>query len=180
MKIYAQYAFSLLELLWVVVILSILGLIALPLENKFLARHQVTIYAHEILEILQLARESAIRYGSVVSLCPSVDGQTCGHNWRQGQILFLDKNGDVQLESHADVIRYWGQLPSNIQLSWHGFLSDNYLQFEPSGIGDRHNGHFVICVESNGLQLQQMIIVNRTGRARLSNEIDQAQPIQCE
>lgn len=169
LKTHSQAGFTLLEALLVVAILGILFLLALPLDRKFLARNQLAVQANQLFEILQLGRATAIRFGNIVTLCPSIEGLSCSDEWTEGQILFLDKSANGQVDLGDEVIRHWGALPAGITLTWHGFSSDNRLQFEPSGIGRVMNGSFVIRYEAKQLQLQQTVVVNRSGRARLTH-----------
>lgn len=154
------------------VVLAILLLLTVPLDRKFLARNQLAVHANQLLEMLQLGRQSAVRYGSMTTLCPSKDGLSCSTQWTDGQILFLDKSGNGQVNSDDEILRHWGALPADLKLTWYGFFSDDYLQFEPSGVGRTMNGSFMISYKDDPLQLQQTVVVNRTGRARLTNHVN--------
>lgn len=80
--------FSLLELMIVLVIFAIMASIAVPSFQSLRQHQQLTDAANELVSALRLARGEAIMREGKVTLCASVDGESCGgEGWKQGWLL---------------------------------------------------------------------------------------------
>jgi len=164
-----QKAFSLFELLAVILIAGITLTLAIPSGQNLIQRNQATTQINRIVAALNLARSEAIKRGVPVIFCKSADGQTCSGTWSDGQILFADEVGDRKIRSDDQLIRILGPINPGATLSWKGFRSNNFIQMEPSGIGRIMSGSFQYCPAKNQLKFAKKIILSRSGRVRLEN-----------
>jgi len=173
-----QNAFMLFELMIVLAIIAILLLISSPYIRQVLIRNRIERSVLQLLQAVNLGRRMAIVSNIPVVLCHSKDGETCSGNWSDGQILFF-KTMDQEIDQENAIIRHWGPLKQDIVMIWNGFRSKDVLQFEPLGIGQVMNGSFFICLQGADQQFNRAIIINRNGRARVSEYDSQGKTVRC-
>lgn len=166
----ANRGYTLVELLIVLAIAGILLSIGLPK----LATVQQAALGDRVLKTLMghmaLARSEAAKEGRIVTLCPSVDGVSCGDNWSRGSLLFSDRNADRKLNQDDRVIAIrQGDLPHG-SLSWRAFGNRRYLQFTPTGALRYQSGNFTYCDSTLNPQLSRQLIVNGAGRVRVARD----------
>ena len=94
----------------VMTIVGILTAIGLPSFKYVTASNRISSEINAILGDMQFARSQAIKQGLTVTVCSSTDGATCntggaGNTWNTGWIVFLDSNGDQQVDNGEQVIR---------------------------------------------------------------------------
>ena len=93
--------FTLVELMVTMAISAILLSIAVPSFQGTLAAYRVGSEVNSIVGDLQYARSEAIKQGITVTVCSSVDGQTCsGGTWATGHIV-LSNPANVAVPSQA-------------------------------------------------------------------------------
>lgn len=83
--------FTMVEMVVVVMIMGILMALAIPSFNQSIRDNRVLTAANAFASGIATARAEAVRRGRMVSLCPSADGFTCGADWSQGWIVYLEK-----------------------------------------------------------------------------------------
>ena len=89
--------FTLVELLITIVVVSILLAAGVPAFQSFIKNNRVTSQANGLISAIQLARNEAVKRGSVVTICASSDQSTCNvtdKDWKKGWIVFSDLNQD--------------------------------------------------------------------------------------
>ncbi len=152
-------AFTLFELLVVLVIVGILMFVGLPSLSHFVGRNKESVAVNNVVSALHYARSSAISSGENVRFCKSSDGNSCGGTWSLGQIALLD--------SRKRVLRVFAPLPSNLRLVFNGgFGNDDYLEFTPLGRLMSGAGSFLLSGDGVKRVASWKIIVSQTGRIR--------------
>ncbi|RYZ81287.1 MAG: hypothetical protein EOO68_36075, partial [Moraxellaceae bacterium] len=104
-------------LLVTVSVIAVLAALAIPNFKTSVANNRSSGAGEELVTALNLARNEAIRRGSYVSICSSVDGTAClsPANWAKGWLVFQDAaTSDTATSSVSTVIRYWNDLPATI------------------------------------------------------------------
>lgn len=150
-------AFTLIELLITLIIISISVLIAIPAYRHFIAQNHAIMQANQIVTAINYARSTAIKSGKEVTFCKSIDHESCGGEWRDGQIISQD----------GKVLRIYKELPTNDNLTWASNLSKNdALVLLPTGFTKGQNGSFTY--RSGDYVIK--IIVEQTGRTRIEEE----------
>lgn len=126
--------FTLLELVIAVAILSILAAIAYPSFESSIQENRLTSQTNRLLAALQFARSEAAANNTTITVCSSVNGQTCdgnNGNWSNGFIVLegatilqvfdgLEGNNTIRGSSQI-AFNNRGTLTNSIQLS----LCDN-------------------------------------------------------
>jgi len=161
-----QSAFTLLELIMVVVLINLCLLLSLPSMNHFLLVQQRKTVINNLMLLIQTGKIMALQSGRVVSLCHSKSLQQCDGNWSDGQLLFFDDDEQHQPQNNLDIIQTAPAIHPQNQLIWHGFISNDYLQFNPTGYSLVQNGHFCYYQLTDPL-LNRAMIISDTGRIRI-------------
>jgi prepilin-type N-terminal cleavage/methylation domain-containing protein len=109
---------TLLEMMIVLAILLIVSL-SLPRFQKALHYYQLDSYARVVMMDFQYALRMAQSSGKSVSLCISIDQQTCTqegdlYNWHQGWIIFYDIKNDFMPNSDLILKRRPNNTVANI------------------------------------------------------------------
>ena len=81
--------FTLVELLVTVTVLGVLLGVGMPNLFNLIEQNRLTTDANNLVVSLNYARSEAIRRNSLVSVCPSADGNDCNSDsWTDGGIVF--------------------------------------------------------------------------------------------
>lgn len=88
-------------------LVAILAALAAPSMQLMLARKAVAAHSETLASALRLARSEAQKLSQPVSLCPSSDASTCtsGATWKDGWIVFVDRNGDGAKDSNDMLVK---------------------------------------------------------------------------
>lgn len=100
-----QHAFTLVELVITVTIVSILLGMALPSMTRFMAGQEMVGISNSLVSVLSLARSEAIKARVPATVCPSEDGSSCSGNlwaWNQGWMIYLDENRNGVYDADSD------------------------------------------------------------------------------
>lgn len=140
-----SHGFTLLELLGV---LSITGLLAvlgsvqlLQVMNDQAVRTVRDRFSHAV----HFARAEAIYSQQFVTICPSFDQYTCGGDWSNGWIIFVDEDGSGMRESEQERLVNTSFGESSVVMNGN---NEDPIMFNPSG---RHLGgsqYFDICLSN--------------------------------
>lgn len=160
-----QNAFSLLELMIVISIVAIMAVVAIPSFQTQQARNNSQKIQKQLKRHLELAKSEAVALQSTVTICGSSDGVGCQKNWRSGYILFHDQNKNGMRDPDETLIRSTLFDEAEQNLTFNGFISDNYLQFFPSNLINGQNGSFNYTDEQNHAW---KLIVSKSARIRHS------------
>jgi len=114
--------FTVTELVMVMTIIGILTAIGVPSFKYVTASNRISSEINALLGDMQFARSQAIKQGLTVTVCSSSDGATCntgaaGNVWHTGWIVFLDSNGDQQVDNGEQIIRVQPAFNSNDTLT---------------------------------------------------------------
>jgi type IV fimbrial biogenesis protein FimT len=99
--------FTLMELLMTLTVAGILIAIGVPSFRYVTNANRIASEVNGLLGDLQYARSEAIKEGQTVTVCASTDDATCtgGNAWQGGWIVFLDSNGNQQVDAGEAIIR---------------------------------------------------------------------------
>lgn len=165
----SQKAFSLLEILCVLAILSSLASVVLhsSLMSSLFDGHysQVKTSQTSLAQGLLLARQYAVQSQQTVLLCggsslyslsvyQEQEEQSCAGQWSAG--WSIQQNNKIKTQRPTE---------SHVHITWSGFPARKpFIRFRPNGHTDYQNGTFLICA---GAWLAR-ITLNKSGRFYLS------------
>lgn len=133
-----QKAFTLIELMVTVCVLTILLTIGLPNLTGQIASNRSSALSSEMLVAVNYARSEAINRSSRVSMCPSLDGATCAiaADWNKGWMIYLDTvTADAATTtSVGTALKYWGDLNKDAMVTVKAGTADiDFIRFTSSG-----------------------------------------------
>jgi type IV fimbrial biogenesis protein FimT len=104
-----NFGYTMLELVMVISIVAILATIAMPGFKYVTTSNRIAGEVNGLLGDMQFARSEAVKEGQTVTVCISADlascaGNAAGGNWALGWIVFLDTNGDQQVQAATEAI----------------------------------------------------------------------------
>lgn len=163
---------TILELLITMALLGIVAALTLPSMMDGLGRSSARAATRSFTSALSLARSEAVKTGSGVSICPSLDGEDCAAgSWSTGWIVFIDADGDADGDTGSvgagdTVLRRFEPL-SGMSLS--ASPSTSLLRYDSRGYGSNAAAvTFTLCPLDGNTANARTIEVSLSGRARTS------------
>ena len=150
---------------------------ALPTFRDFQRNAARMREVNQFLQAVYLARGEAIKRNGVVSLCPSLDGVSCGPSgtgWHQGWVMF------VNLDRDSPAVREPGEELLQAYAPWNGgsiFANRATLSFRAFGQSGV-TATFAFCDE-RGSPAARAVIISQTGRPRISNRSATGTALTC-
>ena len=170
LSVAGSLGFSLIELLVTLSLVSILLFVAAPGMTNLIADSRVAEACHRVRASLALARSEAIRRSTTVTLCASVDSQSCAGRAKQGKylwsqlLLFKDNNADrMFFTADQDELIRVVDLGGGGQVLWNRGQSTIYAS--DGSLSGSVNGSFYIFDEADMSKGVRMLL-QLTGRLR--------------
>lgn len=141
-------AFTLLELITVIAILSIIVSIALPQYHHFRENQERSQVLPLIRQSIAVAKSNATVYHAQVVICASASMNQCEDNqWHQGWLIFLDLNRNRKLDQNDQLLQKVSSDLHYGQFYWKGgATSKTQIVFQAdSGLPRGSSGHFKYC-----------------------------------
>ena len=164
MMSYKQQAFSLIEALVTLTVLSTLVSIAIPSLSNIIQSSRQTTQTNQLIGALNYARAKAITSRRMVSLCAGNTSCSNSTRWQQQILIFSDVNRDGLLNPE-DTLLVVVSLAENYSWNWSNFRNQNHMSYKPDGTTHSLNGTFTLCLRD---QSTRAVAVNTSGRARLA------------
>ena len=162
---------TLIELLCTLSIVAILSTIAAPsLTHLFLQSEAVTSM-NQLTSFIRLTKNTALNQSTIMTLCPSLNGQSCATEWGKGIMLFSDINGNAQLDDEDKLIQFKSPFLNNGTLKWLSLR--NRVQFSSRGLPHGTIGSFIYCPESADEHYGKSAIISFQGKVRLGKDTNQ-------
>ena len=170
------YGYSLYELLVTLAIASLLIVIGVPMLAGSVSRSRQSVEINALFHAIHLARKESIVRRRPVSLCPSLDGESCepGRDWSGGWILFVNEDGDrppMLDDGEAVLDRHSASEGIRVTANRHGFTLRAIHRRAT-------NGTFVVC-DAAGRIPPKALVVSWTGRPRVAFETTRGDPYSC-
>ena len=162
-----QCAFTLIEIIIVLAIISVLSMIAIPGLQTLLRKAQDDAAQADILRMVEIARSEALLLRQTVTLCKSRDQRTCSGEWSEGQIVFVDPVQDGVVRDRSQVIAVnkmknkGGDLRARFYPRYREFIQFNSMLAE-----NDDNGTFWLCHVGSALPVWA-IKISKSGSAHV-------------
>jgi len=155
----ARSGFTLLELMVCLAILALLSAVAVPSFQRQISSTRAQATARALMSAAMLARASAIRQGTPVTLCP--DRADCDGYYDRGFGVYQDSRTPIRVYGVDDGTRIGNRAGSR--------RASEAITWDGRGIGNR-NLTWVVCVSGGD---PWAVVLNRVGRPRLERGIGQ-------
>ncbi|MBT4161891.1 MAG: hypothetical protein HOC70_08900 [Gammaproteobacteria bacterium] len=160
--------YSFIEMIATMAIVIIVFGLAAPPFHRMIERNKAANGINWIIRAINLTRISAVDHGSLTTLCPTRDDESCGGAWHDRVMIFTDNNDDRTLNGKDRVIIYLNFPYEGSTLKWRAFRNRQFLQMTASGFTNYQNGNFVYCSADQNLRFARQIVLNMQGRVKRS------------
>ncbi|MEM8561147.1 MAG: GspH/FimT family pseudopilin [Pseudomonadota bacterium] len=99
--------FTLVEMMVAILILAVLLVLSAPGLNNLIKNNRMLSHVYSVRAALNGARAEALAQRSTVTLCRSVDGETCASvpgDWNTGFVAFLDDGADSSVDDPNELM----------------------------------------------------------------------------
>lgn len=151
---------GLLELLLVLAFMAMLMVISYPkLANQYQAI-KFSTQGDKLLNLMQVAKLTALLESKAVTVCPTLDAQRCNGNWHQPVMAFIDRNKDGIVNGADKVI---SQIEGSVWLS----SNRTSYHFSLVYLAATTAGTLTLCAKQMQPMQSKAIIVSNVGRLRV-------------
>lgn len=151
-------AFTLIEALASLAIISIMLMISIPFMRNFMIHTQDEILQNQIMNAIELAKREAIAHHAPVALT---------YNNNQKILIFLDEYADGVPHDHVQIIAATQTASHHGPIHFRHFQnSRNYLLFSPTEFMKNDNATFWHCHENSVIWA---IAISKNGKARITS-----------
>ena len=157
--------FTLLELLITVVLISIIMAIAIPSMREFTQNDRLTTNVNVLIGHLNYARSEAVKRSRQVAVCASSNAATCGGNWSDGWIVYIDANADNSFTAGEEIISAQQSLQGGNTLTATGIGAQVIYDYR-GFVNAASVGSLQLCDNRSGPH-GKTISITTTGRVRL-------------
>ena len=174
--IHHQHGITLPELLVSLAVVSTLTIGAGNMLARFIQESRMATAVNTFVSTLHLARSEAVKRNGRVVLCPSRDGNRCGHSrdWNTGWLVF--RSDDRKRDRDEPVLQSGNPLHPGI--SMHSGNHRKRIVYQQDGSAGGTNSSFTFC-DRRGLARPRVICLSNTGRPRLSLTRCNGKPVDC-
>ncbi len=174
-------AFTLIELLIVVSILSVLLSLAIPAFSRLTAEVRIRAEASKLMSAVHLARSEAIKRNRKVSLCPYNSGtpvSDCSRNYADGWMVFVNPDRDRELDDGEQVLARGAALPMGFTVNNRKGTraADELITYYGDG-SSRRNLTLMVCSTRYPEVNTWSVVLNLVGRPRMARNWGSCPPV---
>ncbi len=173
-----SFGLTLVEMLVTLTVASVVLVTGIPEFKRILASNRMISEINVLVAHLHLARSEAVNRGKRAVLCPSSDGAQClgSPAWHQGYILFVDDNGNRELDGREPLIRVHRAGAPGILIT--SSASRRRISYQPDGTAPGSNLTVRFCARHDATPPKAVILSN-TGRPRVSRTEADGRLLDC-
>lgn len=168
--------FSLIELMITIAVVAILLALAFPSFEGSMRSNRVASASNELMASFSLARTEGLRSPGGAVVCTSTNGSTCGGDWNDGWIVWIDANGDGAPGGANDRVLRHVQALNRMDISATspgGATAANRIVFDNRGRVDTHTREIVLQPDScpAGGPYRRELDIALTGQVKLTRGV---------
>lgn len=150
-----QNGHSLLEIIFVISIMTIIAFAGIPNIKKIMIKTDQEIALDRLRNAIQFAKNEAFNQNKMLTLCPSQNQSSCSYadTWDSGFILFENPKKENQPREGSLLQVFAGARYGKILFK----ASAEYLSILPNGSTTQY-GHFVYCPKEKGIEPKGLIL----------------------
>lgn len=162
-----QQGVTLLEMMIALAVSAIVLTLVAPNVQSILVKNKITAEINEMSGVLQFARFTAVDERSTTIVCPSSDFSSCGNNWDDPKIVFIDANANDARDADEPLLLSSQTIANTNNMT----SSANLIRFLDIG-GTDTPAIIKLCPNSNDAKYSRALIVTLQGRTRISIDAD--------
>jgi type IV fimbrial biogenesis protein FimT len=162
-----QQGVTLLEMMIALAVSAIVLTLVAPNVQSILVKNKITAEINEMSGVLQFARFTAIDQRSITIVCPSSDFSSCGNNWDDPKIVFIDANANDARDADEPLLLSSQTIANTNSMD----SSANLIRFLDIG-GTDTPSVITLCPNSNDAKYARALFVTLQGRTRISIDAD--------
>lgn len=173
-----EHAFTLYDTIVTLAVVGTIASVAVPSFQQLVSSQRMTGAINTLVSALYLSRSEAIKRGENAVLCPSREGRSCiqgGNIWEEGYLLYIDSNGNAQVDTEEIVVRYF-ETTTGLRVRTSSNRDD--IRYLPNGLASGTNATFTFC-DTRGRGTPRAVIISNSGRARTSTRMSDGGEITC-
>jgi type IV fimbrial biogenesis protein FimT len=154
--------------------------VAVPSWQRLVEKNTLANARSQMIGILRLGRSSAVAKSRYVTLCATLDGETCSDDylaWHKGYMLFLDDDGDRERTSDERILRTIAAAESGITI--HSSTGRRTVRFASDGSAWGSNLTMRFCNEDADIKNLALMLIG-TGRTRQADSLWDGSPVICD
>ena len=170
--------FTLIELMMTLAVIAILIACAAPAFGNLVSGTGTRAARSNLVAALNTARILAASKTAHVVVCPSADGEYCGHTteWQHGWLVFVDANRDDARDPGEELLAVGERQPEGVAIV--STSGRTHVDYRPDGITTGSHVTFTVC-DRRGAGEATALVINNAGRVR-SGEPTAAAATACE
>lgn len=161
--------FTLIELMVTLAIAAILVTVGLPAMTNMVTKSKLSGQVQEFFGAVGFARSEAIKRGASVSICKSNNASSCGGNWSDGWIVFIDSDANgsrnTAVGTTESILRVFPAISAGYTLNVTADLA-NAVTYDRLGMGSSSAGRIVFCKDSD--ETKAKVVFLTKARPRIS------------
>ncbi len=159
--------FTLIELMVTLSVAAILIAVAVPSFGLMISNNRISTSASAFNQTLNLARNEAVRRGTLVFVCRSNDQANCTNTpWDRGWLVWVDLDNSNNLNDPNEVIRVQGALSSVITMvqqapavAQFNYNTNGFLNILPGNLLT-----FEVCDSARAGEIGRQIVIPAFGK----------------
>lgn len=183
--------FTLIELMVSMAVVLILVGLGVPSFVSAMKNSQLSSDYSDLVRSLYLARSEAVKRTTRVSVCARANDTTCGANWDEGWIVFVDNEQGTPattgvINGTDEILRFSPPLDTKRSIKADGSpwqtvssssnsVAQSFVQYRPDGSSSLSGGTLVICDDRGEAHARSVNIMLtgdiRKGRKRGGNSL---------
>lgn len=154
-----------------IALLALIVSLGVPSFTDTLRAWQRDVATRAFVSHIQMARSEAMKTSRRISMCTSADAASCAgdNNWMQGWIVFIDENGDADVDADDTIIATRGPSAGLVRMETNNNVRDFF--FLPSGLMPSRMTTLRIEPQGSSSVDQNAVTINSTGRPRVTKEV---------
>jgi len=157
-------------------LLTIVLTLGVPSFGNIVVNQRLMSQTNALFHAVHLARKESVVRRRVVSLCPTVDGNTCtsGSDWSGGWMMFvnLDRDWPAVRDQNEPILKRY-------QTSGSVRIMANRRSFSLRSTALRATNGTVIFCDPAGRGTARALIISYTGRPRVAYKTGRGKGYQC-
>ncbi|MEO9946161.1 MAG: GspH/FimT family pseudopilin [Paraglaciecola sp.] len=162
-----QKGVTLIEMMIVISIIAIVLLFVAPSMQSIIIKNRIVSEINDASALIQYARHTAINEQALTVVCPSDDYSTCGDDWNDPKIVFIDEDGN-STRGNDEVLLVSMEASSETNIAT---ATKEIIKFTENGSASNII-EYKICHKDGDAVYAHGLTINLQGRVKMGKDSD--------